>query len=411
MAEAWTEAIRRKDSPAWQPLPWQVNPFTDCSLALLFTGGAGGGKSRLAAEMLHTFLQANKNAMGLMLRKTRQSMTNSTVLFFEREIVHGDRRMQHFPSKHRFEYSNGSILAYGGMQDEEQREQVRSIGQAGGVDMVWLEEANRFTEADYNEVLARLRGTAGPYNQIILTTNPSAPSHWIHRRLMNDKQAAVYQSFARDNLYNPPTYLTTLGMLTGMERARLLEGRWAQAEGIVYAEFDDSNITDEEPDKERPIELAVDDGYVDPRAILFIQRTGTRILVFDELYHSRHLGETCVGEVVERCKQNGWPLPELACGSPEAKDLQQRFRMANIPYRFMAHKVVEGIKVVRKLICDGQGVRSLQVHRRCKNFISEFTEGYQYPPEGTKSDDEKPIDGSDHCADALRYWTWLRARR
>jgi glutaryl-CoA dehydrogenase len=48
-----------------------------------------------------------------------------------------------------------------------------------------MEEANRFTEDDFNEILARLRGTAAPWRQVMLTTNPGAPTHWIKRRLID----------------------------------------------------------------------------------------------------------------------------------------------------------------------------------------------------------------------------------
>jgi hypothetical protein len=82
-----------------------------------------------------------------------------------------------------------------------------------------------------------------------------------------------------------------------------------------------------------------------------------------------------------------------------------------IPLRGQSHQVVEGIKVVRRLILDGQGVRSVKVNRRCKNFISELTDGYRYPEAGSKRDDEKPLDGNDHACEAFRHWCWMRARR
>ena len=62
------------------PLPWQVKPWRDKALELLLTGSAGGGKSRLAGEKIHGFCKKYPGAMGLMVRKTRNSMTNSTVL-------------------------------------------------------------------------------------------------------------------------------------------------------------------------------------------------------------------------------------------------------------------------------------------------------------------------------------------
>jgi phage terminase large subunit len=405
----------------YNPLPWQVQPWRDRSPVILLAGPGGTGKSRLAAEKLHGFMLKYPNATGLALRKTRQSMINSTVLFLERTVIGRDPRVKHLKDAHRFEYTNGSILAYGGMADEEQREQIRSIGAEGRVDIVWMEEAVRFVEDDFQEVTGRMRGIAASWMQVILSTNPGPPSHWINQRLILGGAASVYdKARPEDNPHNPLAYLESLKRLTGIMGLRLRDGKWVQAEGLVYPEFDLDNLTDDEPLPGIPIELGYDDGYVDPRAILFVQKQPSQILVFDELYHSRHLTDVCVQEVVTICGERyNWQdvekkhpnvLPEIAVGSPEAKELQGKFRIADIPTRFRVHEVVEGIKVVRELILDGNGYRTLKVNRRCKNFIKELTEGYQYPPEGMKRDNEKPLDGNDHAADALRYWSFLRAR-
>jgi hypothetical protein len=213
-------------------------------------------------------------------------------------------------------------------------------------------------------------------------------------------------------LAKDPGYIRRLKALDPVDRARLLEGDWFMANsGTVYRDFDDHNITDDEPTKDQPIELAFDDGYQDPRVILFIQRTGTEVLIFDELYHSHHLGETCVAEVVERCNAKGWPLPQLAVGSPEAIDLRERFRRANIATRHDKTPFVEGIKQVRRLVKDSNNYRTLKVHRRCINFLGEIQGGYQYPAGATTHDNEEPLDQDNHAMDALRYWVWVRARR
>jgi PBSX family phage terminase large subunit len=394
-------------------VPWQYEFIMDRFRVALATGSAGGGKSRAAGEKLHAYCLHYPGAMALALRKTRQSMVNSTVLFLERTIIGKDPRVKHRESKYRFEYSNGSVLAYGGMRDDDQREQIRSIGIEGGVDLIWLEEATHFDERDFEELLPRLRGTKGSFRQIMLTTNPAGPLHWIRRRLILGGQASVHRSGAVDNKFTASEYLETLGMLTGVQKARLVDGEWVQAEGVVYAEFAEDNIVrDREPDPARPIELAFDDGYVDPRAILFIQRTGAEIFVFDEIYESRKLGEQHVAAIIERCEQKGWPKPELAIGSPEAVELHQQFRLkGDIAVRTLPHLVIEGIKVVRRLIVDGNGYRAIRVHERCKNLIGELSGSYIYPEEGTRRDDEKPLDGNDHAADALRYWCYARARR
>jgi PBSX family phage terminase large subunit len=418
----------------YKPLPWQIAPWKDKSPILLLAGTAGTGKSRLAAEKLHGYLMKYPNSTGLALRKTRQSMTNSTVLFLDRSIIGNDPRVKHVKSEHRFEYANGSILAYGGMADEEQREQIRSIGVAGGVDIAWMEEAIRFTEDDYQELLGRMRGQAAPWQQVMLSTNPGPPGHWINQRLIMGQEASTYdKARPEDNPYNPPAYIDNLKRLTGILRMRLWEGQWCQAEGLVYQEFDLDNLTDDEPDFSLPFELGIDDGYVDPRAILFVQRRGSDILVFDEIYESRKLAQVhskqilsyCIdhskvdkpsdwqGKILEEaaqyCREKEVPLPEIAIVSPNAKELQGAMRLADIPCRKANDDVVQGIQTVRELIKDGNDQRILKVNRRCKNFIREITETYVYP-EGARKDNEKPKDGNDHACEGFRYWAHMRAR-
>lgn len=229
--------------------------------------------------------------MGLMLRKQRQSMTNSTVLFFERNVVGHDPSVKHFPSKFRFEYENGSILAYGGMDGDEQKEQIRSIGQDGTLHFAWLEEANRFSEDDFNEILARMRGTGVPWLQILLSTNPDAPTHWIYRRLIIGHEAKVYYSSATSNTYNPAQYVNILKSLTGVARARLSEGKWVQAEGVVYEDFDpiDTHVIDpfDIPKDWRRVR-AIDFGLVNPFVCLWAAIDGDgRIYVYREIYMSK----------------------------------------------------------------------------------------------------------------------------
>lgn len=417
----------------YKPLPWQIEPWRDKSAVMLLAGAAGTGKSRIAAEKVHGFLLKYPNATGLVLRKTRQSMVNSTLLFLERSIIGNDPRVKHLKDANRFEYWNGSILAYGGMADEEQREQIRSIGAQGGVDIAWMEEATRFTETDYNEVLGRMRGRAASWLQVVLSTNPGPPSHWINQLLILGGGASVYdKARPEDNPYNPKQYLEMLDRLTGILRMRLKDGLWVQNEGLVYDQFDLDNLTDEDYDPAYPFELGIDDGFVDPRAILFIQRKPTGILLFDEIYESRRLSSYHARLILSKCadlagkalpenwqslsleeaaqwvRSQGIPMPEIAMVSPEAKELQGNLRLADIPARKAKNEILPGIETVRELICDANGYRTLKVNRRARNFIKEVTEGYVYP-EGKHRDNEKPQDGNDHAADAFRYWAHTRA--
>jgi phage terminase large subunit len=330
-------------------------------------------------------------------------------------------------------FDNGATVLCKGLKDPDS-------ARGPNLNWLWYDEGGRDRTGEaWKIAVASVRVGDSPIAWV--TSTPRGVRHWIYNNFVLQEtpdevqeildkvgyKGSLYDFFRvtihdnKDNL-DPAFYAAMMTAYTGKFREQELEGKFVEiAEGLVYEDFAVENITDEEPYFEkdpktgdptgRPgIELAYDEGYIDPRAILFIQRTGDKILVFDEIYHRRHLAETCVGEVVERCEQNGWPLPQIAVGSIEAKEIQVRFRHANIPTRNRTHKVVEGIKVVRRLILDGNDYRTLQVHRRCKNFISELTDGYRYPEEGSRRDDEKPLDSDDHACDAFRYWAWVRAR-
>jgi len=380
----------------YNPLPWQIEPWRDTSFILLLTGSAGGGKSRLAAEKVHGYCQKYPGSTGLILRKTRQSMTNSTLLVVDRQVIGRDPRVIHYPTKSRFEYANGSILAYGGMADDEQREQIRSIGQDGAIDILWMEEATGFVEDDFNEVLARMRGKAAPWRQVILTTNPGPPSHWIYRRLIAGGKAKVYYSGARDNPHNPSDYLETLNSLTGVLGLRLRDGKWVQAEGAVYDEFSrDVHVVERGAPWHRVI-AGVDEGYTNPAVILTIGLDADdRAHYIEEYYQRRALQADVVGEARRLHAAYGI---EMFYADPSAAGLIAEMRSVGLPVVEANHDVRQGIQHIKaRLAVAGDGKPRLTVSAGCTNTIAEF-EAYQW-----KEGKEEPVKVNDHAMDAGRY--------
>ncbi len=403
----------------YKPLPWQIDPLRDKSKIVLLSGSAGGGKSRLAGEKLHAYCLKYPGATALMMRKTRKSMTNSTVLFMERVVIGlGAPNVRHVSSNSRFEYSNGSLLVYGGMADEDQREQIRSIGIQGGLDIVWMEEATHFLEKDFQEIAPRMRGRAGGWAQIILSTNPDGPKHWINQQMIVGKKGSVYYSGALDNPHNPPEYIEWLNMLTGVQRLRLVEGKWVQAEGAVYPDFDPLyNVTEDaeyNPDV-GPVFWGVDDGYAygsgpgtsgyHPRVILFGQMTAQGGLnVFNEYYRC---GVADYYQTIDDAFDMGYPPPELSFVDSSAAMLRGALSQRNVYNAGATHKVTEGIRNLRRMILDGQGVRLLKIHPRCVQLIGEL-QSYLYNERSTaaQSGEPVPLKLDDHGPDALRYMAW-----
>ena len=393
---------------------WQRPVVDDHAFVLLLTGGAGGGKSRLAGELIHDYMLRYPGSMGLMLRKAREFTKKSPVPMMRRVVIKDAAEM--IKSDMQFNYANGSTLAWGGMKDDMQREALRSIGHDGALDIVWLEEANAFSALDFEELTARMRGKAGGYRQIILTTNPDAPLHWIHQRLIVGGEASVYYSYAGDNPANPPDYIDKLRGLTGIQRLRLLEGKWVQAEGAIYPEFSmEHNVsTDAEYNPDWQVCIGVDDGYVrgdgpgsasyHPRVILFAHVTPQGGLhVFDEQYHTQTLAENSVNEALAR----PYRTPEVAYVDSSAAELKARIHERGIMTIGATHTVSEGVKNVRRLIADGDGIRLLKIHPRCKQLLQEMV-SYRYDPNSTlvQIGEPKPLKLDDHGPDSLRYLCW-----
>lgn len=415
----------------WTPLPWQVAPWHDRSPVVLLTGSAGGGKSRLAAEKMHGVCLKYPGATALLLRKARVSITNSTAELLKRAVIGPDPSVVHVASKSRFEYRNGSLLIYAGLNDDEDRERLRSIGAEGGVDIAWMEEATEFDENDYNALIARMRGTAAHWRQILLTCNPDAPTHWIYRRLILAEEAHVYYSKAADNRYNPTDYQDSLGRLTGVDALRLAGGQWIQATGAVYGEVwsdgpADGNVTESavyEPDA-GPIFWGIDDGYsagsaqstkgIDkktghyvadshPRVILFCQLRPTgQLIVFYELYACLKLSN----EQIDDALALAYPKPQIAAHGPGSAEIRGRLQHVQIVPNFAdCRQVEEGIKALRGALAkDANGIRSVLVNPSCRHLRAEMA-SYRY------GDDQAPVKQFDHGPDGLRYIWWVIRKR
>lgn len=401
----------------YQPLDWQRAPFLDKSPVLLLTGSAGGGKSRLAAEKLHAYCLKYPNATAMMLRKTRESMTNSTVLFVERSIIGNDKRVTHRAQMHRFEYANGSILAYGGMKDDDQREQVRGVGQSGGLDICWLEETTQFTEDDYNEITARMRGNAASWRQLILTTNPANPSHWIYKRLIQGGEAKIFYSHAADNPHNPSDYLVSLDRLTGVLRDRLRDGKWVQAEGAVYPLYDPQiHLIDsfEIPASWRRIR-SIDFGYTNPFVCQWwALGDDDRMYLYREIYmtqrtvaeHAPLILKLSANERIEQtiCDHDAEDRATLVqCGIPNVAAMKDVTRGIQT--------VTERLKIAgdgkpRIFFLRGALVETdaqLAAAHKPTSTIEEL-DGYVWQPmRENKEAKEEPLKLNDHGCDAMRY--------
>lgn len=153
-----------------------------------------------------------------------------------------------------YEYENGSVIVVGGLDSPDRLFSTEW-------DVVYVAEATETTLDAWEKFARGMRSKAISMNaegapvsegqeqaidvdgkprywhQRIADCNPAQPGHWLNQRCNAGLMARLLSRHA-DNPSVNRDYLAELAALTGTRRARLFEGRWVQAEGIVYDEWD-----------------------------------------------------------------------------------------------------------------------------------------------------------------------------
>lgn len=186
--------------------------------------------------------------------------------------------------------------------------------------------------------------------------------------------------------------------------------RFEEDTGAIYDNFTSENIsTDAEYNPDLPLQWGVDDGYVfgdgvgsltyHPRVFLLGQFTPKGGLnIFAEYIACGEVEEVSLDNVLAL----SYPKPDVAYVDSSAAQLKARIWSKGIQTVGATHKVLEGIKNVRRLICDGQGQRLYKIHPRCVHTIREH-QTYRYDLNSNATGEPKPLKLDDHTCDAGRY--------
>lgn len=400
---------------------------------VVLSGPAGTGKSRACLEKLHFCALKYPGARALIVRKTRESLSEAALVTFEDKVLPEGSPIADGPRRNfrqAYHYPNGSTVVVGGLD------------KAGKImsteyDLIYVQEATELELPDWLALTTRLRNGVMPYQQLIADCNPDAPTHWLWLRGQSGG-LALLNSRHEDNpeLYDGRAWtprgreyldrLDRLGVLNpetgardGTEYRRLRLGEWVQAAGLVYDVWSDgppdgsvTEAADYVPDAGSVL-WAVDDGYVGtkdartghytadshPRVFLLVQeRADGRLCVFHESYAVHTQQEDQIADVIVL----GYAAPDYAALDSASADLRARLHNQGIYTQGKAHRVDESIKALRRMLApDANGWRRILVHPRCTHLRSEMA-SYRYDDKG------QPIKQHDHGPDALRYLAWTK---
>ena len=140
---------------------------------------------------------------------------------------------------------NGNQIIFRGVNDDKQREKLKSITfRTGKLTDVWIEEATELTQSDFEIIDDRLRGQlpSGQFYQIRLTFNPVSASHWIKRVFFDraDPDVFTHHSTYLQNRFIDDAYRRR------MERRREVDpdgyrvyglGEWGESGGLILTHY------------------------------------------------------------------------------------------------------------------------------------------------------------------------------
>lgn len=271
-------------------------------------------------------------------------------------------------------------------------------------------------------LLGRLR--VGKWPQGFFATSPMGKAHWLYdlcvkesfpddvidafRKLgYNGKILEWWHLRTEDNKDNlSPTYYAMLkGLYTGKMALQELEGEFVSMDGAVWEEFsdkeDEGNVTEAaEYISGVPVEWWVDDGFTKghPRVILMAQVVPPYVNIFDEYVRENEYPEESVG----RALLLPYDKPSVAYIDSSAAVLRSKLWDNDIDTVKATHDIEQGILKVGPFIKDGDGVRHLRIHPRCKNTIDGILNYVR------DEETNKPARLGDDIADAIRYGLWRK---
>lgn len=298
---------------------------------------------------------------------------------------------------------NGNKIIFRGMNDDKQREKLKSITfQKGKLTDVWLEEATEFTQADLEIIDDRLRGELpdGQFYQIRMTFNPVNKNHWIKKIFfdLHDDNVLTHHSTYLQNRFIDDAYRAR------MERRKLVDpegyeiyglGNWGEIGGLILHNWEIKDISTNINDYD-DVAVGQDFGFNHANAILLLGWKDDNVYIIDEIY----LHEKDTSEIIQEAIRHAIPTKkQMWCDSAEPDRIKEWTKAG---YRAKGVDKGGSSGSVKAQI-DWLKQRSIYVHPQCINTIKEMQQWKWRKDEKTGEYLDEPVPIMDDAMAALRY--------
>lgn len=373
-------------------------------------GSAGSGKSVDTAENYILRLMKDKGRNLVCIRKSDITNRDSTYaeLTGAAYRMFGDKTSRYWGIKQSpLELTckaNGNKIIFRGMNDEKQREKLKSITfQKGKLTDVWCEEATELTQADIEIIDDRLRGELpeGLFYQIRMTFNPVNKNHWIKKVFfdMPDSNVLTHHSTYLDNRFIDDAYRQR------MERRKIVDpegyqiyglGEWGEVAGLILHNWEVQKCSQNPMDYD-DFAIGQDFGFNHANAILALGIKDDVIYITKEIY----VFEKDTAEIIELAKAADIPTKkQMWCDSAEPDRIKMWQRAG-----YNRAKGVDkgGSQGSVKAQIDYLKQHKIVVDPSCVNTIKELQQWRWKKDEKTGNYFDEPVPFQDDAMAALRY--------
>lgn len=395
---------------------------------IVMKGSAGSGKSVDTAQNYILRMMQDKGRNLVCIRKSDITNRDSTYAELTGAIyrMFGDKADRYWNIKQSpLEITckiNGNKIIFRGMNDEKQREKLKSITfQKGKLTDVWCEEATELTQADLEIIDDRLRGELpdGQFYQIRMTFNPVNKNHWIKKVFFDipDENVLTHHSTYLGNRFIDDAYRQR------MERRKIVDpegyqiyglGEWGEIGGLILHNWEIKDISQNMNDYD-DIAIGQDFGFNHANAILLLGIKDDNIYIIDEIYE--HEKETA--EIIPLAIQHAIPtnrtmwcdsaepdrIKTWKCAGYRAKGVDKGGSNGSVKAQIDWLKgVADKNKVVKRMI---------YVHPHCTNTIKELQQWKWKKDDRTGEYLDEPVPVMDDAIAALRYGIegWRKIKR
>lgn len=386
---------------------------------IVMKGSAGSGKSVDTAQNYILRLMQDKGRNLVAMRKSDISNRDSTFAELTGALyrMFGDKYDQYWkinksPMSMTFK-PNGNQIIFRGMNDDRQREKLKSITfPKGKLTDVWLEEATEFTQADLEIIDDRLRGELpeGQFYQIRMTFNPVNKNHWIKKVFFDipDDNVLTHHSTYLGNRFIDDAYRQR------MERRKIVDpegyqiyglGEWGEIGGLILHNWEIGECSKNPADYD-DFAIGQDFGYNHANAILPLGIKDDVICITQEIY----VFEKDTSEIIELAKDADIPRnKQMWCDSAEPDRIKMWLKAG-----YRARGVDKGgSQGSVKAQIDYLKQHRIVVDPSCVNTIKELQQWKWKHDDKTGEYLDEPVPFQDDAMAALRYGVegWRKMKR